>query len=83
MSDKKRFEGWEDVACEDCQHYWDSSCDGSTGSQRVCTTFLAAKRHFIPERLERLEKRINALLRSTILIGLAMIIHLISHLVNS
>lgn len=77
MSDKKRFEGWEDVACEDCQHYWDSSCDGSTGSQRVCTTFLAAKRHFIPERIKRLENQYKAVITALIMLYVGVILHLV------
>lgn len=60
METKKRFDEWEEVSCNDCSHYWDSSCDGaSKGSKVGCNSFLATRSIVIPERLNSLEKRVK------------------------
>ena len=79
--DKKRFSDWEDVDCNECVHYWDSSCDGVTqNSRRQCNSFLATRRIVIPARLNALEKRVKWLRISCILGDVALLIHLIGHL---
>lgn len=56
----KRFEEWEEIDCNDCSHYWDSSCDGaSKGSKIGCNSYLATRSIVIPERLNSLEKRVK------------------------
>ena len=56
----KRFEDWEEVDCNECAKYWDSSCDGVTkDSQRQCNSFLATRRVVIPAKLNELEKVVN------------------------
>ena len=56
----KRFEEWEEVDCNDCSHYWDSSCDGASKGSRIgCNSFLATRSIVIPERLNSLEKRVK------------------------
>ena len=84
MSDLKRFDDYQDaVDCNDCSHYWDSSCDGvSKGSKTACSSFLATRSVVIPERLNSLEKRIKRLTISTILVEVAVILHLVSHLMG-
>ena len=59
MSDLKRFEDWEQVDCNDCSHYWDSSCDGvSKGSKVGCNSYLATRSVVLPEKLNKLERRV-------------------------
>lgn len=60
VSDLKRFDDYTDVVdCNDCSHYWDSSCDGvSKGSTSGCNSFLAKRSVVIPERLNKLERRL-------------------------
>lgn len=60
MSDTpKRFEEWEEVDCNECSHYWDSSCDGaSKGSKIGCTSYLATRSIVVPEKLKKLERRV-------------------------
>lgn len=58
----KRFEDWEHVDCNDCSHYWDSSCDGaSKGSKVGCNSYLATRSVVIPERLNKLENDVKFL----------------------
>jgi hypothetical protein len=60
----KRFEDWEKVDCNECSHYWDSSCDGvSKGSKVGCTSYLATRTVVIPRKLNALEKRVKTLNR--------------------
>lgn len=52
----KRFEDWEEVDCNDCSHYWDSSCDGvSKGSRVGCNSYLATRSVVIPRQMKKLE----------------------------
>lgn len=67
--ESKRFEDWEQVDCNECSHYWDSSCDGvSKGSRVGCNSYSATRSVVIPAKLNELEKRIE-------LLRIALIIH--------
>lgn len=56
----KRFEDWEDVDCNECERYWDSSCDGvSKGSYKPCNSFLATRSVVIPAKIKALEGRVR------------------------
>lgn len=58
----KRFEDWEEVDCNECARYWDSSCDGtSKGSKKPCNSYLATREIVIPARLNALETRVKYL----------------------
>lgn len=58
----KRFDDYMEVDCNDCEHYWDNSCDGaSVGSQRVCNSFLATRKVVIPAQIKSLENRLERL----------------------
>lgn len=60
MSEQKRFGEWEDVSCNECARYWDSSCDGvKEGTKKVCHCFVASRQVTIPAKLEALEKRVK------------------------
>ena len=79
----KRFDEWEEVECNECTHYWDSSCDGvQQASRRQCNSFLATRRVVIPAKLNSLEKRFKWLTISCIFTDVALIIHLLSHLLG-
>jgi hypothetical protein len=63
----KRFEDWEEVDCNECSHYWDSSCDGaSKGSKVACNSYSATRSVVIPAKVNALEKRVKLL---TTLVG--------------
>jgi hypothetical protein len=71
----KRFEDWEEVDCNECARYWDSSCDGAKkGSKMPCNSFLATRSVVIPQRLERLEKAIKGQRIALLLLGLLNLI---------
>lgn len=58
--ESKRFEDWEEVDCNDCSHYWDSSCDGvSKGSRVGCNSYLATRSVVIPAKINALENRVK------------------------
>ena len=69
----KRFEEWEEVDCNDCSNYWDSSCDGATKGSRIgCNSYLATRSIVIPERLNSLEKRVRYLEWGQVAVVLAL-----------
>ena len=76
MSESKRFEDWNEVDCNDCQHYWTDTCDGTTvGSEKRCNSFVATKRVDIPEQIKWLRGRVNGLNWAFIFVALAVLIH--------
>ena len=78
----KRFEDWTQVDCNECARYWDSSCDGSQGSQRPCNSFLATRSVVIPGQLKALEKRINHLRISCIISDISVLLFMIAYLMR-
>lgn len=81
--DKKRFEDWSEVDCNECTHYWDNSCDAvQQNSRRQCNSFSATRRVVIPARLNALEKRFKWLRISVILAEVALVMHLASHIME-
>ena len=84
-NEPKRFSDWVEVDCNECQRYWDNSCDGCKdtlkGSKTPCNSFLATRSVIIPQEIERLRKANNrrniiALICSSIalLINIVMLI---------
>lgn len=51
----KRFEEWEEVDCNECSHYWDSSCDGAKDSRIGCNSYLATRSVVLPAKIKHLE----------------------------
>ena len=77
----KRFEDWEEVDCNECARYWDSSCDGvSKGSKKPCNSFLATRSIVLPEKIKSLEKRVRYIALCGAGLGGCIILHiLLSH----
>ena len=73
---KKRFEDWEDVDCNQCERYWDNSCDGAPlkGSRRACTAFSATRSVIIPLQIKRLERRLEGLTAASAIMAAAIVI---------
>ena len=89
MSDKepKRFSEWVEVDCNECQRYWDNSCDGCKdtlkGSKTPCNSFLATRSVIIPleiERLKKANKRRNMI--ALILSSIALAINIVTLILN-
>ena len=82
QNNPKRFEDWVKVDCNECARYWDSSCDGSQGSERPCNSFLATRSVVIPAKINKLEKAVKGLGVCLILTNVAYLLHLLSHLLG-
>lgn len=80
--ENKRFDEWKDVDCNECSHYWDSSCDGITGAKKQCNSYLATRSILIPEKLKRLQKSIKCLNIVLICTDTTLLIHLLTHMVG-
>lgn len=90
--ENRRFEDWTAVDCNECAKYWDSSCDGvkcgtnsdksSTGSTRLCNSFLPTRSVVIPAQIKRLEKGLKWLAVSCLCANLAIVIHLLCRLLG-
>lgn len=64
----KRFDDY-DVECNDCAHYWDDSCSGTqVGTTKACRDYKATRTVDIPKQIKQLEKRIDNLENSRLII---------------
>ena len=77
MEDKKIFDDFPRVDCNDCSHYWDDSCEGvPQDSEKRCTAFKATRRVDIPEQIKAIRNNIKwiymAFFVETILLLLAI-----------
>lgn len=69
------------VECNECEHYWDSSCDGTPiKKERNCTAYKATRREDIPEQIKRLNNEVHRLWVGSLFIDAALIIHLLGHI---
>lgn len=82
MSDNKRFDGWEEVDCNECSNYWDNSCDGipPEGSRKPCNSFLAKRSVTIPLEIKSLKKRLTITETMIVLMNVLILLHLIFHM---
>jgi hypothetical protein len=72
------FSEWEECDCNQCEHYWDSSCDGVAKDKRkVCGQFSATRSVIIPEQIKDLYRLVKWVMWSEILIAVGVIIHVI------
>lgn len=82
-NESKRFEEWEEVDCNECTHYWDSSCDAvKQDDRRQCNSFLATRRVVIPARLNALEKRVESFRKASIVVAGVLLVHILMHLLG-
>ena len=78
MSDRKIFEDFSEVDCNECEHWWMNQCDGASKGSRIgCNSFLATRSVVIPARIETLEKSIKWLTFSVIFTNVAFLIHIL------
>ena len=77
--DNKIFDEYE-VDCNECESYWDNSCDGvKVNDKRSCTAFKAVRKSDIPKRVDKLENTIKRMDTSLLLLYVALLLHLVSH----
>lgn len=78
MSESKRFEDWVEVDCNECEHYWDSSCSGVKtplkSDRKPCTSFLATRSVVIPLQIKALRSHLKWLYGMIILEGIAVVV---------
>lgn len=84
MADAKRFDDYKPVDCNECGRYWDNSCDGvncktnsdksSTGSTRLCNSFLPTRSIVIPEKIKRLEKEVEGLRITCLILSVVVLV---------
>lgn len=92
MADAKRFDDYTPVDCNECGRYWDNSCDGvkcktnsdkpSTGSTRLCNSFLPTRSVVIPAKIEALEKRVKSLETTTTFQTISLVLCAINFLLD-
>lgn len=84
MSEQKKiFEDFPTIDCNDCEHWWTNRCDGAKTSQNasktLCRTFKATRGVVIPEQIKWLKTRLKWLVAwcvilSGIILGLLGVI---------
>ena len=66
----KVFDDYE-VNCNECQSYWDSSCDGvPLDKKRNCTSFIATRTTDIPKQIAQLKHEV--VLHRKFIIGMVL-----------
>ena len=81
MSENKIFDDYE-VDCNECQHYWDNACDAvGKGIKKNCGSYVATRRKDIPERIEKLEDRVERLGKYTLLLNILIILLSLGHII--
>ena len=66
------------VDCNQCQNYWNDSCDGTPTHQiRPCTAFKATRHTDIPLQLERLSMKLKQSERHILWVNLILLLHLL------
>jgi hypothetical protein len=69
------------VECNECEHYWDSSCDGTPLKQeRSCTSYKATRREDIPGQIKKLKYNIDKLYLIMLIMNVTLILHLLGHI---
>ena len=68
------FEEFPTVDCNECEHHWTNTCDGTpVGSDRLCKTFKAIRQTDIPLQIQMLWKASKRLTRGLLMISAAEI----------
>lgn len=82
MSNK--FDEWDDLKdCNTCDNYWNDTCDGVPEEQkRNCQSYVATRKVVIPKQIEELQKDVGRVTKSTIILALAVLLHLVSHIIG-
>ena len=78
--DKKIFEE-PTVYCDECQHYWTDTCDGTReGVYKPCTAFVATKRIDLPLQVKNLQKGLVHAQRHIRILNIIVLLHLLTHI---
>ena len=80
MADEKKvFDDFPRVDCNDCEHYYTNQCDGvHKGSEKPCTSFLATRRVVLPEELKRCQRACESLEKRFLWLSISVLFLIIS-----
>ena len=75
-NDRKIFDDFPTVDCNECERYYTNECDGTlTGSTKPCNSFLATRSILIPKQIKSLQRRIDWL---SVIVAVLCLIKIIS-----
>ena len=82
-NDRKVFDDFPKVSCNDCDLYYTNQCDGVVkGSEKVCKAFIAVRGASIPKQIEQLQKDVKRLSLGIVLLSIALLIYYGQHLID-
>lgn len=77
----KIFDDYE-VDCNECTHYWDSSCDGvPVNIRKDCSSFIATRTYDIPNQIKSLYTSLKSLQGYSLITGIILVSHLLMELI--
>lgn len=89
MSDNKErkiFEDFQEVDCNECERWWTNQCDGAKthgkGSNLRCTSFLATRNVVIPEQIKSLQRENTRIIVCIILLAVGLLAHCLGHILG-
>ena len=76
------FDDWKEVVdCNECQHYYNDTCDGvPKGTKRNCQSFLATRSVVIPNQIKELKRANKRLWWAMFFLALANVFEIIGDL---
>ncbi len=81
--ERKIFDDFQEVDCNECERYYLNQCDGAKtlgkGSKLTCTSFLATRNVVIPEQIKSLQKENK---RTRVCIGLLVLVDILQCLAH-
>lgn len=77
-----RFDDYIDVDCNNCQNYWNETCDGVQveDRERPCQSFRATRTIDIPKRLSQLEDELKITRTTLVTLYLVVLLQIIGGL---
>ena len=63
------------VDCNECQHYWNDTCDGvPSNKERACSSYIATKKVDLPNKIMLLERKVKNLQATQTLFSILFIL---------
>lgn len=80
-TNKRIFEDFPEVDCNQCEPYWNNQCDGTlVGSEKRCKAFKATRKVDIPFEIKSLESALKWLRNSVYILYAVMLIELVTRI---
>ena len=79
MENKRVFDDFPKVDCNECERWWMNQCDGADkGTTMRCNSFLATRSVIIPAKIERLTVTVKMLVWAVCALSASVILHHLS-----